>query len=63
VGLAALATIAAARTASAHGQLVQGYQLSFLICVGFVVAALLIVLIGIRPRATSVAAPSATASQ
>jgi EmrB/QacA subfamily drug resistance transporter len=39
VGLAALATIAAARTVNAHGSLVSGYQLSFLVSVGIVAVA------------------------
>ena len=39
VGLAALATIAAARTVSAHGSLVSGYRLSFLVSVGIVAVA------------------------
>jgi hypothetical protein len=45
IGLAALATIAAARTASAHGSLVRGYQLSFLISVGIVAVAFATVLL------------------
>jgi EmrB/QacA subfamily drug resistance transporter len=62
VGLAALATIAAARTVSSHGQLVKGYQLSFVLCVALVIVALVTVLVGIRePRATVVA--STTPSQ
>ena len=44
IGLAALATVAAARTASAHGSLVGGYQLSFLVSVGIVAVALATVL-------------------
>jgi MFS family permease len=63
VGLAALATIAAARTASAHGQLVKGYQLSFMLCVAFVVVALFVVVVGIRPRAAAPAAPAPTANR
>ena len=39
VGLATLATIAAARTVNAHGSLVSGYQLSFLVSVGIVAVA------------------------
>ena len=39
IGLAALATIAAARTVSAHGSLVSGYRLSFLVSVGIVAVA------------------------
>jgi len=63
VGLATLATVAAARTAAAHGQLVKGYQLSFLLCVCFVVAALIIVLVGIRSRATPAATAVTTANR
>lgn len=44
IGLAALATIAAARTSSRHGSLVSGYQLSFLLSVGVVAVALATVL-------------------
>ncbi len=39
VGLAALATVAAARTVNAHGSLVSGYQLSFFVSVGIVAVA------------------------
>jgi EmrB/QacA subfamily drug resistance transporter len=67
VGLATLATIAAARTASAHDELVKGYQLAFELCVVLVVVALGVVLLGIRSRATPTPAPapapSPTASQ
>jgi MFS family permease len=43
VGLAVLATIAAARTASAHGSLVSGYRLSYLVTLaGVVVLALML---------------------
>jgi EmrB/QacA subfamily drug resistance transporter len=45
VGLAILATIAAARTASAHDSLARGYQLSFLIAVGIVAVAFATVLL------------------
>jgi MFS family permease len=45
IGLAALATVAAARTASAHGSLVDGYKLSFLIAVGIVAIALVSVFV------------------
>jgi EmrB/QacA subfamily drug resistance transporter len=45
VGLAALATIAAARTQAAHGVLVAGYQLSFFETTGIVVLALLVVVL------------------
>jgi hypothetical protein len=43
VGLAVLATAAAARTVSAAGSLVAGYRLSFLIAAGFIVLAGLVV--------------------
>jgi EmrB/QacA subfamily drug resistance transporter len=45
IGLAALATIAAARTASAQGSLVEGYKLSFLVAVGIVTIAFVAVLV------------------
>ena len=51
-GLAVLATVADARTRAAHGSLVAGYQLSFLVAVGFIAAAAAIVLIQLR-RTTS----------
>ncbi len=51
VGLAALATIAAASTAGAHGSLVRGYQVSFLVSAGIVAVALATVLLDRRiPR-------------
>ena len=50
VGLAALATIAAARTASAQGSLVSGYQFSFLVSVGIVAVAFATVLFRHRPH-------------
>jgi EmrB/QacA subfamily drug resistance transporter len=52
VGLAALATIAAARTSAAHGVLVKGYQLSYLVSAGIVAIAIVTVLLGIRGGAT-----------
>jgi len=52
VGLAILATAAAARTAHAAGSLVAGYQLSFLIAAGIMLLAGLIVASMMRPRAT-----------
>jgi EmrB/QacA subfamily drug resistance transporter len=52
VGLAILATAAAARTAHAAGSLVAGYQLSFLIAAGVMLLAGLIVASMMRPRAT-----------
>jgi MFS family permease len=45
VGLAALATIAAARTVNADGSLVSGYQLSFLVSVGIVAVAFAAVIV------------------
>jgi hypothetical protein len=39
IGLAALATIAAARTNADHGSLVSGYKASFLVAIGLAVAA------------------------
>jgi hypothetical protein len=60
VGLAVLATAAAARTASAArvaarsaqvaGSLVAGYRLSFLISTGIVVVAAILVTVQLRPR-------------
>jgi EmrB/QacA subfamily drug resistance transporter len=50
VGLAVLATAAAARTAHAAGSLVAGYQLSFLIAAGIILGAALLVLVQLRPR-------------
>jgi hypothetical protein len=44
-GLAALATIADARTRAAHGSLVAGYRMSFLVAAGIIAAAAAIVLI------------------
>jgi EmrB/QacA subfamily drug resistance transporter len=50
IGLAALATIAAARTSAHHGSLVSGYKASFLVAVGIVVVAVIIVVIQMRTR-------------
>jgi EmrB/QacA subfamily drug resistance transporter len=50
VGLAVLATAAAARTAHAGGSLVAGYRLSFLIGVGIMVLAGIVVTVQMRPR-------------
>jgi len=50
VGLAALATIAAARTQAAHGFLVSGYRLSYAVAVGIVVVALGVVLLVLCAR-------------
>ncbi|HWG12168.1 MAG TPA: MFS transporter, partial [Streptosporangiaceae bacterium] len=51
VGLAILATAAAARTAHAAGSLVAGYRLSFLIGAGMAVLAAAIVTAELRPLA------------
>ncbi len=51
VGLAVLATAAAARTAHAAGSLAAGYRLSFQIAAGVIVLAGLLVAIQMRPRA------------
>jgi hypothetical protein len=48
VGLAALATIAAARTKAAHGVLVSGYRLSFILTTSIAVLALCVVLLNRR---------------
>jgi EmrB/QacA subfamily drug resistance transporter len=50
IGLALLATAAAARTAHAAGSLVAGYRLSFLISAGIVAVAALLVSVQLRPR-------------
>jgi EmrB/QacA subfamily drug resistance transporter len=50
VGLAALATIAAARTSTHNGSLVSGYKASFLVAAGVVVVAFSIVVIQMRAR-------------
>jgi MFS family permease len=52
IGLAALATIAAARTSAHHGSLVSGYQASFIVAAGIVVVALVSVVIQMRARRT-----------
>ncbi len=57
IGLAALATIAAARTAGDNGSLVPGYQLSFLVSVGIVVVAVATVLLQRHGPEKSVASP------
>jgi len=49
VGLAILATAAAARTGHAAGSLVAGYQLSFLIATGLAALAVALVAIQVRP--------------
>ena len=50
IGLAVLATIAAARTNADNGSLVSGYKASFLVATGITVAAALIVAIQMRTR-------------
>jgi MFS family permease len=50
-GLAVLATVAAARTAHASGDLVAGYRLSFLI--GAIICVLAFVLVSVRLRAST----------
>ena len=57
IGLAALATIAAAVTNAHHGSLVSGYKAAFLVSIGLSVAAVIIVAIHMRTRA----APNGTA--
>ncbi|HLX49415.1 MAG TPA: MFS transporter [Streptosporangiaceae bacterium] len=47
-GLAVLATVADARTHAAHGSVVAGYRLSFLVAVGLITAAAAIVLVQLR---------------
>jgi sugar phosphate permease len=54
VGLAALATIAAARTSAHRGSLVTGYKASFLVAAVIVAVAGLIVIIQMRTRSRSV---------
>ena len=60
-GLAVLATVADARTHAAHGSLVAGYRLSFLVAVAFIAAAAAIVLIQLR-RTASAPRPGVPAS-
>jgi EmrB/QacA subfamily drug resistance transporter len=50
IGLAVLATAAAARTAHAAGSLVAGYRLSFLISTGIIVLAALLVAVQLRQK-------------
>ena len=56
-GLAVLATIADSRTRAAHGSLVAGYRLSFLVAVGLIAVAAAIVLIQLR-RTTATPRPT-----
>jgi EmrB/QacA subfamily drug resistance transporter len=50
VGLAVLATVAAARTAAAGGSLTAGYRLSFLIAAAIALVAAIAVTVGMNPR-------------
>jgi MFS family permease len=50
IGLAALATIAAAATNAHHGSLVSGYRAAYLVAIGIVVAAIGIVAVQMRAR-------------
>jgi heme/copper-type cytochrome/quinol oxidase subunit 4 len=52
VGLAALATIAAAQTTADHGSLVSGYRISFLVSAGIVAVAFATVVLRLRSGAT-----------
>jgi MFS family permease len=53
IGLAALATIAAAQTNAHDGSLVTGYKAAFLVSIGIAVTAVLIVAIQMRTRRRS----------
>jgi len=53
VGLAALATIAAAQTGAHFGSLVSGYRASFLVATGIVVVAFILVVVQMRARTAS----------
>jgi EmrB/QacA subfamily drug resistance transporter len=48
IGLAVLATVAAARTAAAHGSLVSGYQTAYLTSAAIVAAAIVVVTVMMR---------------
>ncbi len=50
IGLAALATVAAAVTNAHHGSLASGYRSAYLVAIGFAVLAVLIVAIQMRAR-------------
>jgi hypothetical protein len=50
IGLAALATIAAAQTSGHDGSLVAGYQAAFLMAIGIILIAVLIVAVQMRTR-------------
>jgi EmrB/QacA subfamily drug resistance transporter len=53
IGLAALATIAAAQTSAHQGSLVSGYKASFLVATGIVIVAVLVVAVQMRTKAVS----------
>jgi MFS family permease len=62
-GLAVLAAIADSRTRAAHGTLVAGYRLSFLVAAGLIAVATAIVLIQLRrTTATPAGTPAASAA-
>ena len=50
IGLAVLATVAAAVTNAHHGSLASGYRSAYLVAIGFAVLAVLIVAILMRAR-------------
>jgi len=58
IGLAALATVAAAQTAARAGSLVAGYRAAFLVAIGISAAAVLIVATQMRTRRTTAKAPA-----
>jgi EmrB/QacA subfamily drug resistance transporter len=58
VGLAALATIAAAQTNAHHGSLAIGYQTAFRVSMGLSVVAVLIVAIQMRARTAATGGPT-----
>ena len=59
VGLAALATIAAAQSNARHGSLAIGYQTAFRVSIGLSVVAVLIVAIQMKTRTAAVSGPMA----
>ena len=62
VGLAALATIAAAQSNAHHGSLAIGYQTAFRVSIGLSVVAVLIVAIQMRGRTAAVSGPTVAAN-
>jgi EmrB/QacA subfamily drug resistance transporter len=58
IGLAALATVAAAQTNAHAGSLVTGYRTAFLVAIGICAAAVLIVATQTRTRRTTAKAPA-----